>query len=369
MVGSSATPTTATPAAPAVDGVPVVDIGALMAPADDAHVAAMLRAGEGRLGTTVTELRAALREWGFFYIANHNVPRELVDRFVLAMARFFELPAETKRAIRRSATNPFGYYDDEYTKNKKDWKEVFDFSPRYDEDADASETESTRRAPGVENQWPDDAALPGFKATLTQYYYELERVARRLLMLIAVTLGEAPEFFDQFFHARGDDAATGVSHRENNTSSMRLNHYPAAPDPEHTMGVYHHTDPGALTVLFQDDRVTALQVLHRASQTWRFVPPIPDTFVINIGDMIQVWSNDLYAAPVHRVLASRDHARYSSPLFHNPSFDAHIRPVLVDANDSPKYKDLNWRTYIMEKVAGNFANLPEEDAHISHYRV
>jgi isopenicillin N synthase-like dioxygenase len=200
----------------------------------------------------------------------------------------------------------------------------------------------------------------------------MEHVARRLLMLIAVSLGEQVTFFDQFFHSKTGNDENGVrtrGHRDNNSSAMRLNHYPVAPEPEQTMGVYHHTDPGALTVLYQDESVSSLQVFHRGTQEWHAVPPLKDTFVINIGDMLQVWSNDKYGAPMHRVLANATKSRYSSPFFYNPAFDANIHPVLVDANDKPKYKELNWREYIFGKVKGNFTDLGEEDLHISQYRI
>ncbi|TYZ64619.1 hypothetical protein PybrP1_008255 [[Pythium] brassicae (nom. inval.)] len=132
----------------------------------------------------------------------------------------------------------------------------------------------------------------------------VERIAHRLMMLVAVTLGEKSDFFDQFFYR-----TTRAGRKDKNTNSMRLNYYPKAPNPEETM------------------------------------------------------------APLHRVLANGASDRFSAPFFHNPSFAADIRPVLVDALDTPKYKKLNWKQYIYEKVAGNFANLAVEDAHISHYRI
>lgn len=350
-------------------GVPVVDIGALMACKDDAEVQATLLQDDGPFRDTIAALQAALTEWGFFYIANHGVTPELMDKFQHSMKAFFALPKDLKSTIRRDAANPLGYFDDELTKNKKDWKEVFDFSGRYE---DLPGDREEQRSKVYQNRWLDEQVVPGFKETLTQYYFHMEHVARRLLMLIAVSLGEQVTFFDQFFHSKTGNDENGVrtrGHRDNNSSAMRLNHYPVAPEPEQTMGVYHHTDPGALTVLYQDESVSSLQVFHRGTQEWHAVPPLKDTFVINIGDMLQVWSNDKYGAPMHRVLANATKSRYSSPFFYNPAFDANIHPVLVDANDKPKYKELNWREYIFGKVKGNFTDLGEEDLHISQYRI
>jgi|UniRef100_K3WAM4 isopenicillin N synthase-like dioxygenase len=349
--------------------VPVVDIGALMACRDDAEVQAILARADGPFRTTISALQSALTEWGFFYIANHGVTPELMERFQSAIKRFFALPKELKNTIRRDKANPLGFFDDEFTKNKKDWKEVFDFSGRYEE---LPENREANRSAKYQNRWLAESVVPGFKDTLIEYYDHMEHIARRLLMLVAVSLGEHVTFFDQFFHSKtgfGENGDKRTRHPDNNSSAMRLNYYPIARDPEETMGVHHHTDPGALTVLYQDDSVSSLQVFHRSSQQWQNLPPIADTFVVNIGDMIQVWSNDKYCASLHRALANGTSERFSSPFFYNPAFDANIHPVLVDADDQPKYKELNWHEYIMSKVLGNYVDLGEEDLHISHYRV
>lgn len=165
----------------------------------------------------------------------------------------------------------------------------------------------------------------------------------------------------------GDEPASGPAvHR--NSSVFRLNHYPVAPEPETTMGVYHHTDAGALTVLLQDDEVASLQVFHRGSHEWHFVPPIKDTYVINIGDLVQVWSNDKFIAPLHRVLASGTKSRFSAPYFYNPSFRTIMQPIIVGENEKPKYKPLDWLEYLREKIEGNITDIGE-DIHISHFRI
>ncbi|KAF1318582.1 2og-fe alamin adenosyltransferase, partial [Globisporangium splendens] len=335
--------------------VPVVDIGALMACRDDAEVQAMLARADNPFRATIGALQSALTEWGFFYITNHGVTPALMARFQSAMKSFFALPKELKNTIRRDKANPLGFFDNELTKNKKDWKEVFDFSRRYE---DLPENREKNRNTEYQNRWLDESVVPGFKDTLIEHCDHMEHIARRLLMLIAVSLGEHVIFFDQFFHSKAGLDENGVKrtrHPDNNSSAMRLNYYPIALEPEKTMGVHHHTDPGALTVLCQDDSVSSLQVFHRGSQQWQHVPPIADTFV--------------YCASLHRALANSTSPRFSSPFFYNPAFDANIHPVLVDANDQPKYKELNWHEYIMNKVLGNYADLGEEDLHITHYRV
>ncbi|KAF1319953.1 2og-fe alamin adenosyltransferase, partial [Globisporangium splendens] len=342
--------------------VPVLDIGALMACATDADVAAMLANDSAMLSA----LRAAATDWGFFYIANHGVTPEQLVRFQRSMRDFFYLPKATKSCVSRTADNARGYFDDELTKNKTDWKEGFDFAGRQ-EDGPADDA-VYKRIGKDQNQWLDDATLPGFQSTMMQYFDSMEHLSRRILMLFAVALGEHVNFFDQFFHSNGGDASKGAVAKDSNSSFLRLNHYPVAPEPEKTMGVYHHTDAGALTVLLQDDNVASLQVFHRETQEWYLIPPRPDTFVINIGDMVQIWSNDKFMAPLHRVLANGTSERFSAPFFYNPSYDANVQPVIVDANESAKYRPLSWRHFRSQRFAGDYANVGEE-IQISHYKI
>jgi isopenicillin N synthase-like dioxygenase len=264
--------------------------------------------------------------------------------------------------VRRHKDNVRGYFDSELTKNKLDWKEVFDYAGRK-EDTPPEDSVFTRLRHD-ENQWPSDEVLPGFRATLTEYFDKVEHIARRLTQVFAVALGERSDFFDQFFHQQ----AGGDSKIADNTARVRLNYYPVAPEPDETMGLHYHTDTGAVTVLLQDDQVASLQVFHREAQQWTFVPPIKGTYVINIGDMVQVWSNDKFVAPLHRVLASGKAERYSAPFFYNPSYSADVQPIVVREGETPHYHPINWGDYRAKREAGNDADLGVE-VQIAHYRI
>ncbi|KAG7381648.1 Envelope glycoprotein [Phytophthora boehmeriae] len=326
--------------------VPVVDIGALTALKTDVEVdTALLNTEDEALRRIVEEVRAAATEWGFFYIANHGLPEEEIEYLKDTTRSFFRLPKDVKNTIRRKPTNSRGYFDSELTKNKTDWKEVFDFAGAHE---DGPVKDNQDRLDQDENQWLEEDVLPRFRSELRSYYEKMEYIARRLLKVFAVALGEEPAFFDQFF--QGD-----------NSSLMRLNYYPVAPEPEKTMGVYHHTDTGALAVLLQDDDVATLQVYHRKSQTWTNVPPRKGTYTINIGDMVQIWSNDQFVAPMHRVLATSKADRYSVPFFYNPSYKALIEPIVVKKGDVAKYRPLNWRHFLQQRIVGNYADLGKEN--------
>ena len=119
------------------------------------------------------------------------------------------------------------------------------------------------------------------------------------------------------------------------TGFVRLNYYPVhdpmqGSEKEHQptadLGIHHHTDAGALTILLQD-AVGGLQVHH--NEEWHNVPVIDDAFVVNTGDMMQVWSNDQYHAALHRVVASSRRDRYSVPFFYNPVYTANNKSFKI----------------------------------------
>ncbi|KAF1791115.1 Isopenicillin N synthase-like [Phytophthora cactorum] len=165
--------------------------------------------------------------------------------------------AEVDDALRGAKQELLHRNDRQPHQKQTDWKECFDFAGA---DEDSPPTDKIERLDEDQNQWLDEVTLPGFRNEMQLYYKKMERIARRLLKVFAVALGEKPAVFDKFYDG-------------NHSSILRLNHYPMAPEPEKTMGVYHHTDFGALTILLQDGEVASLQVLHRDSQTWVNVPP------------------------------------------------------------------------------------------------
>jgi isopenicillin N synthase-like dioxygenase len=131
------------------------------------------------------------------------------------------------------------------------------------------------------------------------------------------------------------------------------------------LGVHHHTDAGALTLLLQDHQ-PGLQV-HRDG-LWYLVEPRADALVVNIGDIVQVWSNDRYRAALHRVLANRDNERYSAPFFLNPASDAIYAPLpSACASAPPRYRPIQWGAFRAARAAGDYADCGEE-VQIAHFR-
>ncbi|MFV2008053.1 MAG: isopenicillin N synthase family dioxygenase [Longimicrobiales bacterium] len=301
----------------------------------------------------------AAREFGFFQVVGHRFPRELVDRMWGETRRFFDQPRTAKRAISRTKENPRGYYDRELTKNARDLKEVFDYAAVLHPELPEDHPDNSATVDGS-NRWPP--GLPAFPETMLEYYKECERLGFELLGALCLDLGLARDaLFEHFAPAH--------------TSFVRLNYYPLT-DPLDSdeaadatdlgdMALHHHTDAGALTILLQDD-VGGLQVL--AGGDWIDVTPTPGAFVINVGDMMQVWSNDRYEANLHRVRPTKNRARYSIPCFFNPSYGTDYAPLTSDPDNPPHYHAINWGEFRQARTDGDYADFGRE-IQIADFRI
>ena len=308
--------------------IPVIDIARL-------HERPALRA-----------IDEACRSWGFFHVTRHGIAESVLHDLFDAAHAFFAQSLEAKRRILRTADNPWGYYDQELTKNTRDWKQVYDFGP-----GDGS---------ALQPQWPSQ--VPGFEPAVRNYYTACRELAQRLLGALAIDLGARPADLERSFG-------------EAQTSFVRLNYYPACPTPaapdglstpvDGFLGVNHHTDAGALTLLLQDEQ-SGLEVFHEGR--WHRVQPRPESLVVNIGDIVQVWSNDRYRAALPRVVASAERDRFSAPFFVNPSYDTYYAPLptMVDEGHPARYRPINWGEFRALRAAGDYADLGEE-VQVSRY--
>jgi isopenicillin N synthase-like dioxygenase len=314
----------------ASDTVPVIDIN--------------------RLGDrdTLDAIDFACRRWGFFQVTSHGLDAALIEALQRTMHDFFALPLAAKHRVLRTRENPWGYYDKELTKNVRDWKEVFDYGPGDGEQLDP--------------RWPE--GLPAFRQVTTSYAEACERLAFQLLEAISKNLATQPDYLATCF---------GTTH----SSFLRLNYYPVCPEPERPeglnrpegghLGVSHHTDAGVLTVLLQDDQ-PGLEVYRDG--VWHLVEPRDDALVVNIGDIVQVWSNDRYRAALHRAITNPHKARYSVPYFLNPGYETDYAPLpsMIDAQHPAHYRSINWGEFRALRADGDYADYGEE-VQISHYRI
>ncbi|RVW49765.1 Feruloyl CoA ortho-hydroxylase 2 [Vitis vinifera] len=218
----------------------------------------------------VSQIADACKNWGFFQVINHGVPSESSRKIWDAARKFFALPVEEKRKVSRDEVNPFGYFDTEHTKNVRDWKEVFDFVVRTPAFGPASDDPDDKELIELTNRWPQYP--PELREVCEEYARETEKLAFKLMGLISLSLA---------------------------------------------LGVGHHKDVGALTILAQDD-VGGLEVKRKTDGEWVRVKPTPDAYIINVGDIIQAWSNDTYESVEHRVILNSERERFSIPFFFNP---------------------------------------------------
>ena len=326
--------------------VPIIDLSSL----GGAHA--------GR-ASTIDAIAAAAHDWGFFQVTSHGVSAELVSRVCAATRAFFVLPMAVKRVVARTRENPRGYYDRELTKNRRDLKEVFDFAavphPELSEDHP-----DNRAAVDGTNRWPQ--TLPCFRATMLEYLAACERLGLQLVGALGMGLGVAEDTLTAHF----SPVHTGFA---------RLNYYPlddplepAAAATETGLGdmaLHHHSDAGALTVLLQDD-VGGLQI--ETDHGWVDVTPLDGALVINVGDMMQIWSNDRYRAALHRVRPTTDRPRYSIPFFLNPAYHTEIAPLAAAASAPPRYRAVNWGHFRQARTDGDFADYGHE-IQIADYRI
>ena len=319
---------------------PAIDISAL----HDAKAAAGVQA-------VAREIADACRDSGVFQIVNHGIPDALIDGVWRETHGFFRLPREVKQSIARTNENSRGYYDRELTKNARDLKEVFDFGNVPFPDLPDNHPRN-RSVVGDQNQWP--SRQPLFEQTLKEYFKACEQLGLKLLGAFCIGLDLFPDLLHR--HFTGD-----------HTSFVRLNYYPledplgpedsATVTPLGDMALHHHTDAGALTILLQDD-VGGLQVC--VEERWHDVAPMEGALVVNTGDMMQVWSNDLYKAALHRVLPRTGRERYSLPFFFNPSYDTDYAPLETVIADGAKYRAINWGEFRQKRADGDYADFGKE---------
>ncbi|KAH9943893.1 hypothetical protein B0H21DRAFT_747434 [Amylocystis lapponica] len=259
----------------------------------------------------IAQLRHVLVNVGFLYLANPPVAQADIDAVVEYAPKLFALPQEAKNAIRMvNSEHFFGYtaLGAELTKGKTDQREQFDFGTPFESRWVPGEPEYLRLWGAV--QWPDEEQLPGFKDTMLRYLKQVEQLSYAFVGLIAEAFDLPRDTLATYFEAEGF-----MQHR------AKVVKYPAPLDNVSSdQGVGPHFDGSFLTFLLQASPHPGLQVQNLAGE-WIDAPPIPGTFVVNIGKALEIVTQGLARATSHRVLspAKGSTPRYSVPFFQNIS--------------------------------------------------
>ncbi|MGI9379165.1 MAG: isopenicillin N synthase family dioxygenase, partial [Methyloligellaceae bacterium] len=256
-------------------------------------------ASKKRIGN---EIREACLDKGFFYLRGHGISADMREESLGVIREFFALPLEEKLKVDKAQSNCNRGYEKLRGQTLEpgapaDIKEGYYIGRDLSEDDPRVVSGKFNHGPNI---WPKN--LPQFRDKLENYYEQMLGVARTLMRGLALSLRLDEIHFDEFSR---DELAT-----------LRLLHYPEQPpNPKPgEKGAGAHTDFGTLTLLLQDDS-GGLQVRDEAAG-WIDAPPIKDTYVVNLGDMIARWTNDTYRSTLHRVINHSGHDRYSIPFFY-----------------------------------------------------
>ncbi|XP_038980220.1 probable 2-oxoglutarate-dependent dioxygenase At3g111800 isoform X2 [Phoenix dactylifera] len=296
-------------------GIPVIDLASLAS------------GGTADCAAVVQAVSDACRDWGFFQVVNHGVDLALMRRMREVWRGFFHLPMEVKQAYANSPKTYEGYG----SRLGIEKGAILDWGDYYFLHVLPPSLKS-------HDKWP--ALPPPLREITDEYSQELIKLCERVMKVLSSGLGLDENFLQKAFG--GDDV--GVC--------MRVNFYPKCPQPDLTLGLSSHSDPGGITVLLADDRVKGLQV--RRGDGWVTVRPIADAFIINVGDQIQVLSNATYRSVEHRVVVNSDSERISFAFFYNPKSDLSIgpAPILVTPDRPALYQPMTfdeYRLYIRKK--------------------
>jgi isopenicillin N synthase-like dioxygenase len=279
-----------------------------------------LNAGPDEAAQFRNELREVMHDVGFFYLAGHGVPQTLTEAILDVSRRFFDLPEEQKLALENVFSSQFRGYTrvgGELTDGAVDWREQIDVGV---------ERGAVPQGPGVAdywrlegpNLWPD--ALPEMREIVSEWTERLSAISLALLRAVAVSLGAAEDTFDEAFAERAFPL-------------LKIVRYPGESDPDPKQGVGSHRDGGVLTLLLVEPGKGGLQVEHEGG--WIDAPPVPGTFVVNIGEMLELATNGYLKATLHRVISPlRGTDRISLPFFYNPALDATMPRLAV----APEYQ-------------------------------
>ena len=290
--------------------------------------------------SAIETLEQACTDVGFFYISNHGIDLSLIDRMVVQGKLFFERPMAEKQKILIDRTIrgylPL-YYRSYEGEDRAGTSHQEGFLIGHEQPVDP------HRPLQGPNQWPQQP--PGLRAAMLGYFNQAEALSTALGRGFALALGLDSDVFVPMF--------------EQPTSRLKINHYPPQhhPTEANNIGVVPHTDSGGFTILWQDQS-GGLEIQNKLGE-WVEAPPLENTLVVNIGNIMQHWSGGRFCSTPHRVINRGGKDRYSIPLFVNPDPAVTIAPV-VKVKDYP-VDPFNYGDYQLDLWRRTFpvAGIPE----------
>lgn len=306
--------------------LPVLDLARLHNPADKQ--------------TFLTQLRHAARDIGFFYLTNHGIDDALQQAVQREARRFFALDPDQKQQVAMIHSPHFRGYNraaSELTRGQPDWREQFDIGAERPALSRENSAPSWQRLQGP-NLWPD--ALPTLRPALLAWQQAMTDMAITLLRAFAESLQLKPDAFDALYGEKPNE-------------HIKLIRYPGREQTGSAQGVGAHKDSGFLSFLLQDQQ-KGLQV-EVSPENWIDVTPLAGSFVVNIGELLELATNGYLRATVHRVVSPpAQHERLSVAFFLGAQLDAVVpiyklpealaREALGPESDpqNPLLRDVGW---------------------------
>ncbi|XP_077243340.1 flavanone 3-dioxygenase 2-like isoform X2 [Tasmannia lanceolata] len=299
-------PVTSRPLPVSVASIPVIDLYGLEGPADSRTL-------------TVQAISSACAHWGFFRIVNHGIKESLMEEMIRCIEGFFSLPWEEKaKYASDDVLSPVRYGTSLNTPVPHAHRYWRDFLRHF-----GHPFQNTLHL------WPHFP--PNYRQVAKEYLEEIWKMWLNLAGAISEGLGLERGYIQE---SLGEGCQI-----------LAANYYPPCPEPHLTLGLSAHSDHGGLTILLQND-VEGLQVRHE--DEWVQVPHIPGTFVVNIGDYLEILSNGRYKSVEHRAMVNEKRTRISIAVGHGPELAAMVAPAsqLVEENGGPKYRPITYRDYM-----------------------
>ncbi|KAL5731162.1 hypothetical protein ACHQM5_003919 [Ranunculus cassubicifolius] len=283
--------------------------------------------------STAKYIRQACVDSGFFYLVNHGVEEDLLQKVFDESKKFFSLPMHKKMSLERKEQRGYSpVYAEKLDSSlsRGDLKESFYIGPTED------------LSQSILNQWPSEELLPSWRPTMISYYQKIMSAGKRLISLIALALNLDEDFFVK------------IGALDKPMGFIRLLHYPGEPDAlnDEYLGASPHSDYGMITLLATDS-VRGLQICREKDtepRIWEDVHHMDGAFVVNIGDMLERWTNCLFRSTMHRVL-STEQERYSVAFFLDPNYDCVVECLKSCCSEvtPPRFPPVRSGDYLQER--------------------
>ncbi len=307
-----------------LERVPVIDLSAFV---DDGPLADRRE--------VAARLRAACVDIGFFYLEGHGIPVSELEELNALGNRFFALPLGEKMKVHASKSpTRRGFMQTGGLDPGGDAARTPDIKERFMMSREPLPGETNFGYNVGQSQWPDESVAPGFESFMKRHMRDRVVLAQRLARAFALSLALPEDYFDDVYARPG--------------GTLALNYYPhIAPErlASTQWSFSPHTDYGGITLLTQDS-VGGLQARNAAGD-WIDVPPREGAFVVNIGDMFAMWTNDLYTSNLHRAMNASGKARLSAAFFTSPAGETVLQclPTCHGPGNPPRYEPVRADDY------------------------